>query len=368
MIVVTVTAAMILVPVVPAGAAWYDGSVCPTRTATKYSSSGSEWNTYPALLTQAKAGWSEWVKVDNPFGSGEFGWGGVTFNMRWQAMGSSGSFASTNCTGTTKDINFNADRVDEYIDGVSLGGLDMQGVSTHEWGHAYGIGHAGDEDTQAPNSGRVPTMATCLASHWTDDKRSIEQDDHSAVTRIGNVVGGYGSITPNSSFENGTAFWQKQSISSVGTYSGGVDGTPKYVVFTPSATNAALFADNRITNASGEKVKARVNYRRHDPGSSGQVKMTLKWGQVSYANSGFCNNSQTFNNQNLNSETYDGAWSTRQNKYCTVSSSWNYCTTSVFTVPSWDAADVRVVVYSQMYTGSEHVGVRLDRVRVMVQN
>jgi len=246
MIVVAVTAAMILVPVVPVGAAWYDGSVCPTRTTTKYSSSGSEWNTYPALLTQAKAGWSEWVKVDNPFGSGEFGWGGVTFNMRWQAMGSSGSFASTNCTGTTKDINFNADRVDEYIDGVPLGGLDMQGVSTHEWGHAYGIGHAGDEDTQAPNSGRVPTMATCLASHWTDDKRSIEQDDHSAVTRIGNVVGGYGSITPNSSFENGTAFWQKQSISSVGTYSGGVDGTPKYVVFTPSATNAALFADKRI--------------------------------------------------------------------------------------------------------------------------
>jgi hypothetical protein len=350
-----------------AQAAWWDGGGwCGVTTQTKYTSSGSEFQQYPALLTAAIAGYAEWSVPDNPHGGPEFTYGGQNFNMRWEPAGSQNR-ATTVCGPFVHDIEFNSDRIDEYLNGS----IDIEGVSAHEWGHAHGIGHAGKHDTQAPNSGKQPTMTTCNAASDTVLQRTVEQDDHSAVTRIGDVVGGYGSITPNSSFEDGLAFWRTQSIGSWGTYSGGVDGTPKYVVFTPTYSGSAIFADNRITNASGEKVKARVNYRRHDPASSGQVKMTLKWAEVQYSQAGWCTGAdQTFDNLNLNVEIVDSAtFSTKQNKYCTVGSSWNYCTTSVYTVPShWDAADVRVVVYSNVFDGSQRVGVRLDRVRAMAQN
>ena len=355
----------------PAEAAWWDGASCANRTSTTYQFSGdSEWSDYPGFAAMVGYGIDEWEEVDNKSGGSVFSASsGSSFTLKWDSL-SSTTYASTGCPINGYYVKYNNQKLAEYDTGVP-GGLDIQGVTTHEFGHVYGIGHAGRYDTQPPNANDLPTMATCLSSpdqtkyNW----RTLSQDDHAAGSRIGDKVTYYsvywGSTTPNSSFEDGTRFWRKQNVSSWGTYSGGADSTPKYLAFAPSASNGAVYAENRITNPGSHLMVARANYRRLDPASSGQIKLTFKWGQVTYQSGGYCGT--TFNNKNLNVETYDGGWTTKQNKYCSVSSSWNYCTTSSYST-SWDAVDARVVVYSQMYTGSEHVGVKVDRVRILAVN
>ncbi len=287
---------------------------------------------------------------------------GQNWTARWDSLDSS-KVAETTCLPFIHNITFNSNKWAAYDQGT----ISMKSAAAHEWGHAWGLGHVGNEDAY-PSSANPPTMATC--GDWQSTARgSLSNDDEAAITAQNESVGGYATVTANASFEENEnshlEYWRTQQVSGfvASTSGGGVDGSPWYARFLGNgANNAAVFNDTYITWKNGGYLKGRVNYKRHTSSDSGYIKLTFKY-QPNIHNGSACGG--------LTNTASTGGWlSTSKN--CTPTSSWNYCTTSVLVASG--GADVvvhaRVVVYNHMEIYVPGVGwvpqyVRIDRTRTM---
>lgn len=267
---------------------------------------------------------------------------------------------------------FDPDSVDKMLDGRIV----MSGLAAHEWGHVWGLGHAGRYDS---HGGGPPTMSTC----WNnmDEQRFIAQDDSAGIQFQTNKSGSYGAATANPSFEEGTRWWGFQNVTySKVYYSGGQDGSPNYLRFGGPSSSTAIFSTARLTDSwydgdqIGADIKGRANYKKAVSSSSGHLKVVAKWRHVDYPGSGadpVCQLAPA----SLNETPSIGSFEFQVVKYCYPADSWGYCTTSVGEVASSDSGgrkpegvDMRIVVYNRMQIpGLGYVNVDVDRVRILVQ-
>jgi len=234
----------------------------------------------------------------------------------------------------------------------------------HELGHSLGLAHAGAHDSW---DGNTPIMATCRSA------TGFSQDDALAANALGNHTGGYWNATANSSFENNALFWGKHSTTT-SWYSGGVDGTARYISMTSSGTSSYIYSTSRLTDNNGHDIKwlqARANYRRSYPGDSGYVKVVLDVGKYNYPNGETCGFPDFYGydgvEANINAGSLSTSWTWWYPKSCYPGVDWGYCTASGLKPSGADVFDARVIVYNRMKSpNGSYTSVGLDRVRVMV--
>jgi len=251
-----------------------------------------------------------------------------------------------------------------------------QGLSGHEWGHAWGLGHSGVYDS---HDGGVPTMATCISESQKAQRINLSQDDVAAAAWL-TESSGWAAITANNSFETGTHFWKRYRIS-LGTLSGGVDGSPRRgrLGAEPASGNAYIRSNTRVTNLGtvggngrvrGDRFSARINVKDIGSGHTGHVTLVVRVRAIVYND--ITNNGCNFYGDNKNSIKSIGGW-VYKSVNCSPRTTWRYCTTSTGTVPTIagepnndnpDAADAEVFVYNRTrYPSGTNSSVDIDRVR-----
>lgn len=317
------------------------------------------------MKTEFRAGFTAWtLDIEDYKGIKVLSESGNGWTARWETL-SAGTHAVTECYLFVNDITFNDDRYGDY----DSGSLSMSAVSAHEWGHAFGLGHVGDEDS---DSG-LPTMSTCSGSDGDPERATLSNDDEGAI-HVSNEsvsIGGnsFWTVTANSSFEesesSGLEYWRTQNLNKFyrSSSGGGVDGST-YFAYTravPGVTNGAILQDTFLTSDNGEDYRGRINYKKHLSSDTGTVKVTIKVLSGTHSSSG-CGG--------LNSNTMGSAW-VQKTATCYPSNNWGYCTTAELTVR--DGADnrvheARIVFYNRMQNnidGGTNTYVRTDRDRAM---
>jgi len=374
---VAAIAIAVLVSVVPVAAFDDFGSLCGDRVEASIAfSNDSRWtrtiaNGPQAGLTFRQAvemGRNDWIgdEVRHWKGYWLLGDGGATFTMRWKSGVS--QLASTDCFWHT--IDFNADK---FVD-FKWDHLNLRGTATHEWGHVWGLGHAGRYDS---HGGGAPSMSTC----WNDmrDQAVIAQDDSAGLQFQTNKSGSYGAATANPSFEEGTRWWGFQNVSSRSIRYGGQDGSVRYLRFSGPSSSTAIYSTTRVSEITawdsdnsmwGTVVKGRANYKKWASASSGYVKVVQRIRAREYTGTGLYDSGcQIWSDSNQPAAV--GLW-VNVTKYCYPTTSWGYCTTGHYTVGSTiagtptESIDVRILVYNRMKLNGEYLGVDVDRVRALV--
>lgn len=324
-----------------------------------------------SLRTAVEKGRSDWTTYNIRTWNGHYalGGGGSDFTMIPATNNNlNGAVARTSCS--AKTIRFNENNLQKYLNGT----IRLRGVSAHEWGHVWGLGHAGRYDS---HGGGPPSMSTCWTFDYVD-LAGIAQDDSAGIQYQINKSGSYGAATANPSFEEGTRWWGMQSVGSYQIRSGGVDGSPRYLRIYGSSYYTAIYSTARLTDyfwdgdQVGAKIKARANYKKITSAATGYVLVQAKWKNVDYSGTNakdiVCQIRDDINDPTQHS----GPW-TVISKYCYPGSSWDYCTTGIGTVHEYDSRgwraegiDVRVAVYNRMKLNGSYLGVDLDRVRALV--
>jgi hypothetical protein len=338
--------------------------VCGDQSASQYVfTTQTEWT--DALKLQFDAGYDAWQQdVESWAGGLLLSESGQTWTAKWQAL--AGEDAHTTCTILVHNIIFDSNQHDSYAQGMK----SLTAAAAHEWGHAWGLGHAGNYDGVGANP---PTLATCTSSAA---RATLNNDDEAAITAQNEVVDGYATATANSSFEeNDTGhlgYWSTQSLAGVVASSsgGGVDGSPWYARFKgDGSSNAAMYNDTYVTTRAANAFKGRANYRAYTSLDSGYVTVTFKY--HAYVHDGGC--------EGLTLTSAVGAWLTTS-KTCTPHYTyWDMCTTDTFGAPyGYDSngnervTRTRIVVYNHMEIYIGGVGwteqyVKIDRTRTMGQ-
>ncbi len=342
-------------------------SMCGDLNASRYQwGSASTWNANPTLKTEFDQGFDAWVyDVEKWSGGYLLSNSGTLWTARWDDIG--GANATTDCFPWAHNITFNTQKLGAYQSNPGW----LAAVSAHEWGHAFGLGHAGNEDAMYP-SVDPPTMATCEPTGATG-RSTLSNDDEAAITAQNESVEGMQTMTANSSFEEddsdsgwGThrSYWRTQNASSfyASTSGGGADGSPWFAAFKGSASNTAVFADTMITAHGGGEVWGRANYKKHASTDRGNIVITAKYYLYEHDGSSCGNLTDT--------SPVTGWYAKSVTRY--PSANWSYGTAKVST---WIGAQsdrvvlARVVVYNHMeksIDGSWYPQyVRIDRTRVM---
>jgi hypothetical protein len=365
--------------ITPKGAEAFDdyGILCADDTTASISfTSSSNWNlsitagpdSGKTLKTAVESGRDMWVgsEIEHWQGGAALAGGSPTMVMHWKDVLSA---AVTDCVADV--INFDSDEIGAFRNGS----LVLSGLAAHEWGHVWGLGHAGRYDS---HGGGAPTMSTCWNAFL--DQRNVSQDDSAAIQFQTDKWSSFGSATANSSFEEGTDWWAFQNVTSTQMfYSGGQDGSPNYLRFGGVASNSAVFSTTRATDSFydgdhiGANIMGRANYKKAVTNSTGYVHVVAKWRHVDYPGAG-SNPSCQLAPAQLNSSPSIGPFEFQVSTYCYPSTSWAFCTTGQGNITSSDSGgrppegvDMRIVVYDHMTYNGDRVSVDIDRTRILWQ-
>lgn len=227
-------------------------------------SSQPEWND-ANLVAAASQGYHNWLQQVEHWLGGQSALRRAfpQFTMTWHTFPGGANDKAGQCA--NGEVRFNIGKLAQF----QANNAYLQAISTHEWGHAFGMGHTGEHDSW--NSDNPPSMATCR-DFTAGAQSSLSQDDEAAVQWVTNVVGGFSAFTANPSFEEpgGIDYWGAASMSDfwVLTSGGGVDGSATYAVLRGATSNSYIYQTNRfVTNgtvgSTAYNVKARVNVRRY---------------------------------------------------------------------------------------------------------
>jgi hypothetical protein len=191
-------------------------------------------------------------------------------------------------------IRFNKNLHNAYVNDS----LSMRGVAAHEIGHVLGLAHTGrnaNNYNASDDDSNHATMAACQDSQADSHMYEVlSRDDEAAIQSQNDIVQGYGALTANSSFEEGTQHWKMQNVSGFATFGGGVDGSSNYARFKKGSGSAlaAIYQDTRIhlthAQVKGAWVKARANYKSYTPTDQGVIKITFKYKREYYASPSGC--------------------------------------------------------------------------------
>jgi hypothetical protein len=247
------------------------------------------------------------------------------------------------------------------------GQQDMRGLSAHEWGHVWGLGHSGDGDSF---DGHEPVMATCTADGF-GDQRYMRWDDSAAFSYLTDVQGSKHAATANHSFENGKEYWT-QNATSFTSEPGGYFGSDRARI-TSSGTSSYISSRTRVYDM--EQVQSNGNIfndafdvqfygRASTTVDSGHIRLTGSWRGLNYAyaNNLGCN----FYGDDMNSYSL-ASWQLVHTKNCTPTTSWLTCTLPQYTstTAAYDAWDLRLYIYNRVRQPSgSYQPVYLDRARV----
>lgn len=294
-------------------------------------------------------GANDWDVVKSPMGGSltQSGTGGVI--EIWIEDLDEGGGGVTDCDG------FGLHSI--TIDPDTLTADQFVGVSTHEVGHAHGLGHAGPRDSFGQDFPSTMT-AGCGLDYWGytyADQRYLAQDDYASLAARFTDNG-----HANASFENGLSFW--------GTGGGG-SATPQYGVWDGYyyarllGYGGYLFQTVRITDPAD--LTARVNYKKYYGLSSGTIYLAMYARKQSYPSNppAYC---QYLNGWDLNQPLYpEGSdFIFRKGVTVTPSASWQLADTAEWTaVDDWQAVDVRIYVYNYMTLEGETTYVSIDHTR-----
>lgn len=364
----------------PVQAAWPWGGCDDTSPYANYVFGGwPDTVDRPEMYDAVDDGFWTWVEGPRYWrGGNALNKGGRIYTVLWGDIGSTGL---TKCDPNHGwSITFNIDdallRTDPSV---------LQGVATHEFGHAFGFRHAGGYDSH--DSDNPPTMATCGLPGWTSEQffesqRTLSQDDSAAVQYETNTWTDpqtnylYRTFTANPSFEEGRKYWGQAYLSYFRPWSsgGGADGSPSYVAVKPKNSSGRIYQTTRYTAGSATiTLRARVKYRKYLAADTGYVKVFAGYRKVTYS-SGADPGCQFPGNKNLNDPHPSRYWYYTAANYCHPSSntSWGSCGSGSATVTGdvGDGWDLRVYVYPRMMISNHDIKyydyVRIDRTRVLV--
>lgn len=335
-----------------------DDVPCGDLEQANYSySSDWQWGTTTkGMFTDGLDAWLD--EVEDHRGVPVLSQGGTVFTAEWHDLGPTGDRGKTWCIPGYHRIQFNSHYHSDFVQGLK----DMRSTAAHEWGHVWGLGHVGHEDTW-PAAQSYATLATCISPTDTS-RRNLSHDDEAgiAIQDGGQVVGGYATASANSSYEEsgagGTEYWYGYNVSSFYTASGGADSTPRHARFKGGVIPSQIFNETTLNWYRGGYLKARANYMKNSSNDSGTVVVMLGYQRLD--RSGGCGELA-----DLTAPIEGWVW---VSKACYPSNSWGYCTTAVSVVSGQNDRVIKTRAYVQNYMTTFGIPtyLRTDRNRVMV--
>lgn len=196
--------------------------------------------------------------------------GGTTFDTSWKDLDSLVR-ASTGCSLFNAHMTFNTD----YLVDFNRGSIDMEGVSAHEWGHAFGLKHT-SAHTFHSRSGftrsGTNTMSTCADTPAEErDRRRPNWDDISGAFHHldGNRGGGWYTTSFPGGFETIFDSWLDES-NGTGVAATRVTTPVATGLYATDLTNGSLTHQAEVTPGHGYRVKWRtsVTSRRTESGAT----------------------------------------------------------------------------------------------------
>ncbi len=215
---------------------------------------------------------------------------------------------------------------------------------THEWGHAWGLGHSGLYDNR--QSTGAPTMATCISiaeGKW--DRGSLSRDEvagaslitHPKETHTIQVYGqqsetrSFHKVTPNEHFEHGGQYWAKKNVQ-VNKAFPGLNTPARLTIQTPSHSDNWIRNSVRIGNGdptfnsdvSSDRSFAGMYVSDSASGNGGYVLVRHRYRAIRYDD--ITDTGCNFTGDDLNSVDLVGPWQT-ETKKCFPTAGWSFCST-----------------------------------------
>ena len=321
---------------------------------------GGTWTASEKVIV--RIGIDNWNVVEGPFATldiddTETSSSGVdVFHLNWVAGGWGGSWA---CVGEIAlDIR----------DPVGILSSQIEGIVTHEAGHAHGLRHTGKDDSFGSGAGTMPTMTGCVADSY-QAMGTIDQDDYAQIVHLFNT-----DIHANSSFENGKKWWGDVGSAKVRIYSGGAaDGDNWARLY--NKYGAEMYQTIRYTDPTW--LRLRINTKEWSSVSDGYVWGTIYAKEIQYdtPGSGCAANPGIGwpNGWDLDDPTLIPATSYSPIGVGTFhypDGSWNWQPT-IYWEPEWDGIDMRIRIFNHMYYGTccgSWSSVKIDHARAYGPN